>query len=98
MDDSQPIPGKPRYKKYQPVKFELTTNGQTMCLMGIVAIVDAFGTYDNPEEPSYDIYSCLNADERGVFKHIKESKVQPLSDEEARENSGLLTYLATHWN
>jgi len=49
-------------------------------------------------QKNLDIYSCLNADDRSVFKHIKESEVQPLSDEEAQENSGLLTYLATHWN
>ena len=96
VDDKQPVLGRPRYKKYQPVKFEWNTRDETMHLVGIVAIVDAYGTYETAEEPSYDIYSWLK-DERGLFKHIWESKVWPLSDEEARENSKLLTVLATHW-
>lgn len=49
-----------------------------------------------PAQKNLDIYSCLNADERSVFKHIKESEVQSLIGEEAQENRGLLTYLATH--
>lgn len=96
VDDSQPVPGKPRYKKYQPVKFEWNIKDETMHLVGIIVIVDAYGTYEAPEEPSYDIYSCLNVEEQGVFKHISESNVQPLSEEEAREHSEILTYLATH--
>jgi len=41
---------------------------------GVVEIVDAFGTFEQNFEPSYDILAVLNG-EKTLVKHIPESEV-----------------------
>lgn len=42
---------------------------------GVVYIVDAYGIFEQDEEPSYDIEALYNG-EVSLFKHIRESKVE----------------------
>lgn len=60
--------GKPRYKKDDQVSFWADGEKKT----GFVYIVDAYGTFFQAEEPSYDI---MVEDEIGkcLYKHIPES-------------------------
>lgn len=69
------IVGKPKFKENDVVKFILNN----YVLTGHIYIVDAYGTFEQHEEPSYDIwvddgdypinYPCL-------FKHFKESQLE----------------------
>ena len=96
VDDLQPILGKPRYEMYQPVKFQVQIKDVQEEKIGIVAIRDPYGTFSDPDEPSYDIYAMLG-DDVCLFKHHPESTVKALTEEELRENAELLTKLATRW-
>ena len=68
--------GKPKYTYGDKVKFDINYEGKTYLLEGAVNIIDAYGTFEQNEEVSYDIivengdfpsdYPCL-------FKHIRES-------------------------
>lgn len=90
----QPVLGKPRYEMYQPVKFFIQINDVLEEKVGIVAIRDAYGTFSDPEEPSYDIYSIY--EERVcLFKHHPESTVKALTEEETRENAELISRLSS---
>ena len=74
--------GKPKFKLDDKVQFDIVDNrdfpNEKYTLKGTVYIVDAYGTFEQNEEPSYDImveegdypigYPCL-------FKHIIESEV-----------------------
>ena len=60
--------GKPKYKYEDTVTFALDGKEKT----GTVFIVDAFGTFDQNIEPSYDI---LVQEENILYKHIRETFV-----------------------
>lgn len=62
--------GKPKYKRNDQVRFMV--DGEMK--IGYVYIVDAYGTFFQVDEPSYDI---VVKEERGecLYKHIPESKV-----------------------
>ncbi len=60
--------GKPKYKYGDRVSFAM--NGKTK--QGVVTVVDAFGTFGQDLEPSYDI---LVKEENMVYKHIRETFV-----------------------
>ena len=73
--------GKPKYKVDDEVSFKIKDMKKIeYTLTGRVYIVDAYGTFEQNEEPSYDVmvesgdyplltsYPCL-------FKHIRESRV-----------------------
>lgn len=64
-----PIPGRPRYRWRDRVIFQ--TMGKKK--EGIIEIVDAYGTFGQDEEPSYDIYA---EEENMLYKHIIESEVE----------------------
>ena len=63
------MPG-PKYKKGDVVRFKFFEDKEP--LEGMVAIVDAYGTFEQNEEPSYDIYKF---DNNTLYKHIRESLV-----------------------
>ena len=65
--------GKPLYKLGQCVEF--VCNGITYT--GRIEIVDAYGTFGQNEEPSYDIFA---EDENLFCKHIRESDIIKLID------------------
>jgi hypothetical protein len=60
--------GHPQYKRNDVVSFKFKDEVKT----GTVYIVDAYGTFEQNEEPSYDI---LVESENTLYKHVRESKV-----------------------
>lgn len=71
---------KPKYKRGDKVRFHVpeTVNwgGEVvhaeMDIEGVVEIVDAFGTFMQHDEPSYDIYNKAN---NMLYKHCRQSDV-----------------------
>lgn len=57
---------KPDYTYGDKVQF----NFQDKVLEGFVEIVDAYGTFDQSEKPSYDI---MVEEENCLYKHVRES-------------------------
>ena len=66
--------GRPKFKREDMVTFEVELNGELWKIDGVIYIVDAYGTSDQNEEPSYDIEAFYNG-EVMLFKHIRESQV-----------------------
>lgn len=96
--------GNPKYKEGNIVHFKLTLKDRanvsinekdgfqlepvTLDLSGEVYIVDAYGTFEQNEEPSYDI---MVEDWRGtgepmLVKHIRESGLIEYEDEVYEDN------------
>ena len=69
--------GKPKYTYGDVVKFEC--DGEKT---GAVAIIDRYGTFEQNEEPSYDL---LNKDENILYKHCRESWIIEKVGEMPRE-------------
>ena len=65
--------GHPKYTYKQRVKFKCNNNE----LVGRIEIVDSYGTWEQNEEPSYDIYVEAN---NTLYKHIRESWTLGLDD------------------
>lgn len=67
--------GKPKFKIDDVVSFDITDNGQTFTLTGKVYIVDAYGTFEQNEEVSYDIMVEKShfSGEPCLYKHIREN-------------------------
>ena len=61
----------PKYEKGDVVKFQFSEAMDT--LEGMVEIVDRYGTFEQNEEPSYDIYRFEN---NTLYKHVRESMVK----------------------
>ena len=97
----QPVLGQPRYDMKQPVEFvcpKIRERGKEYepgmeTLVGLVSIRDPYGTFSDPEEPSYDIMSLWNG-EKCLYKHIPESVVRALTAEEIKEHDALLKKLS----
>ena len=62
-----PSIGYPKYERGDFVEFGW--NGEV--LQGVIEIVDAYGTFEQNEEPSYDI----GVEGKGLYKHVRESEV-----------------------
>ena len=68
-------PGKPVLKVDDAVGFYMNFNGDEKFYTGKVAIVDSYGTFEQNEEPSYDIFvEDFNSDGGALVKHIRESR------------------------
>lgn len=68
--------GKPKYKVGDSVAFKIKDEGKEFLISGEVYIVDAYGTFEQNEEPSYDIMveeSHFNKEQPCLYKHIRES-------------------------
>lgn len=63
-----PVPGRPRYRLGEIIKVKWGDDEK----VGKVTVVDAFGTFEQSEEPSYDVYV---EEENCLYKHIVESDV-----------------------
>lgn len=63
--------GKPKYTIRQAVEF--TVSEKTV--KGEIWIIDKYGTFEQNEEVSYDIFS---PEENMLYKHIRESLVTPV--------------------
>ncbi len=68
--DGKHIAGKPRYARGDSVRF-LWNGGEEK--QGVVEIVDEWGTFEQSEEPSYDILLTAEDDEQWLYKHVRES-------------------------
>lgn len=68
--------GKPKYKRGDRVSFSIMYENKTYNLEGEVYIVDAYGTFEQDEEPSYDIMVDDWFGQRCLFKHFKESSLE----------------------
>ena len=69
--------GKPKFTYDDLVQFDLKIDDEIITLTGYVYIVDAYGTFDQNEEPSYDImvdHSPID-NNKCLYKHIRESGV-----------------------
>ena len=80
----KPVLGKPQFKKGAKVSFVW----RGIELKGFVAIVDSYGTFEQHEEPSYDIWSFLG-EEVCLYKHCRESTVSHCDEELRRLESAL---------
>lgn len=60
----------PKYKKGDVVKFNFDSDKPPY--EGMIAIIDPWGTFDQHEEPSYDIYKF---DNNTLYKHVRQSLV-----------------------
>lgn len=73
-------PGNPKYSKGDTVSFEfydlVTGEPVRTTVEGEIYIVDAYGTFFDESEPSYDIM-CKNFkdEEKVLFKHVAESRI-----------------------
>ena len=61
--------GKPKYHRGDKVFIRNRNNAPTA---GVVEIVDAYGTFEQKDEPSYDVFI---EEENCLYKHIRESQV-----------------------
>lgn len=64
--------GRPKYKYGDVVKFYFNNGTEKIEHYGKIEIIDAYGTWGQSKEVSYDI---MGLDERGLFKHVVESDV-----------------------
>lgn len=62
------MPGRPRYHRDEMVRIKWDDAEK----VGKVFVVDAFGTIDQNEEPSYDI---LVEEDNCLYKHVCESDI-----------------------
>ena len=60
----------PRYKRGDKVRFKA---GKDDTYVGIIEIIDAYGTFEQDEEPSYDI--MVHKGHKCLYKHIRQSWV-----------------------
>ena len=63
-----PMPGRPRFRQGECVSFLVAKEEKR----GKVVVVDPFGTFEQNEEPSYDVYV---EEENCIYKHIIESNI-----------------------
>ena len=66
--------GKPKFKYGDSVKFTVTIDGVETEFIGTIYIVDAYGTFFDSSDVSYDIMSTFKGRET-LFKHISEKYV-----------------------
>lgn len=62
--------GKPKYERYDIVRFKFAQEEYE----GYIDIVDSYGTFEQNEEPSYDIM-VEKGNQPGLYKHCRESRV-----------------------
>jgi len=65
----------PKYKRGDMVRFDA---GKNKKYEGCIKIVDPYGTFEQAEEPSYDI--LVKGNPGCLYKHVRESKVIGLSE------------------
>lgn len=61
--------GKPKYHYGDVVTFKISDQIKT----GLIKIVDAYGTFSQTEEPSYDV---MIKEDNCLYKHIRESNIE----------------------
>lgn len=70
--------GYPKYAKGENVGFIFDKGaGSIKECQGSIYLIDAYGTFEQNEEASYDIIS-MNEGEKCLYKHVRESSVHPI--------------------
>ncbi len=67
--------GAPKFKREDRVTFVWEVEGEKKKINGVIYVVDADGTAEQTEEPSYDIEAFYEG-QVVLFKHIRESLVE----------------------
>ena len=68
--------GEPKYKLGDKVKIDFDLGDGIQTFIGDIFIVDAYGTFEQNEEPSYDIM----VEGVGLFKHFREHLLTKVDD------------------
>ena len=70
--------GKPKFKEGDKVQFPVRLEDDTLVTCkGEVYIVDAYGTFEQCEEPSYDVMvDWMDSGTNVLFKHVVESVLE----------------------
>lgn len=68
--------GNPKYKLGEKVKF--TLNGKET--IGEVYIIDAYGTFEQNQEVSYDVMVDLPDNQKCLYKHVIETCLTKADD------------------
>ena len=79
IEDIAFIPGHPKYTCNDEVNFWWDNGAEKIRMSGTIGIVDKYGTFSRPDEPSYDIYAIFEGKE-SLFKHIPETDVIGYAD------------------
>lgn len=58
LEDKAYVPGRPRYSRGDDVDFWWSSGTDRVRLCGNIEIVDRYGSFERPDEPSYDIYAA----------------------------------------
>lgn len=74
VENKKYIPGRPRYNRGDDVDFWLNNGKNNIRLCGNIEIVDRYGSFERPDEPSYDICAYYEGEEV-LFKHVPETDV-----------------------
>ena len=70
--------GHPKYTYKDKVRFKF----RNLTLVGSIVVVDSYGTWEQNEEPSYDLVVDMN---NTLYKHIRESSVvEKVSDDDCK--------------
>lgn len=69
----------PKFKRNDMVVFKIGDDEKC----GMIQIVDAYGTFEQEDEPSYDI--CVE-EENCIYKHIRETAIKAIFDAFGSEN------------
>ena len=69
--------GKPKFKQDEEVLFTFPMEEGIRTLKGTIYIIDAYGTFFDDSDVSYDI---LVEEMNTLFKHIPEKDVRPVSE------------------
>lgn len=69
--------GKPKFKQDEEVLFAFPMEEGMRTLKGTIYIIDAYGTFFDDSDVSYDI---LVEEMNTLFKHVPEKDVHPLSE------------------
>ena len=69
---------KPLYSLYDEVIFEFDDVNETIECHGHVFVVDPNGTFEQHEEPSYDIFvdNWKGSGEQTLVKHVRQSQIK----------------------
>ena len=68
--------GNPKYNYGDIVKFTICIEDKDVKIEGSVEVIDAYGTFMQNDEPSYDIMVEDFNGEPCFFKHIRESWIE----------------------
>ena len=66
--------GKPKFKYGDLVSFDLIIEGTKTTITGTIYIIDAYGTFEDSSDVSYDIMS-----ENCLYKHVREDMLSKVN-------------------